>query len=75
MALRVTHLGTATVILELGPLRMHLIRRGDKLALRVRDHGAPALASFSGVDRFAIANQNARGRVAKRFAPTRARRR
>ncbi|TMB55723.1 MAG: DUF1684 domain-containing protein [Chloroflexi bacterium] len=40
-------------ILELGSLRMHLIRRGERIALRVRDREAPALGSFTGVDRFA----------------------
>jgi uncharacterized protein (DUF1684 family) len=40
-------------ILELGSLRMHLIRRGERLALRVRDRESPTLGSFTGVDRFA----------------------
>jgi uncharacterized protein (DUF1684 family) len=39
-------------MLELGALRLHLIRRGDRMALRVRDHDAPALARFRGMDRF-----------------------
>jgi uncharacterized protein len=39
-------------ILELGSLRIHLIRRGERIALRVRDHEAPTLGSFTGVDRF-----------------------
>ena len=42
-------------VLELGDLRMHVIcRGGDRLALRVRDHGAPALATFSGIEHFPI---------------------
>jgi uncharacterized protein (DUF1684 family) len=41
-------------VLELGSLRLHLIRRGDRMALRVRDHDAPAVAGFRGVDRFPI---------------------
>jgi uncharacterized protein len=42
-------------VLELGDLRMHVIcRGGDRLALRVRDHVAPALTDFSGMDHFPI---------------------
>ena len=42
-------------VLELGDLRMHVIcRGGDRLALRVRDHSAPALAAFSGIEHFPI---------------------
>ncbi|HEY8180307.1 MAG TPA: DUF1684 domain-containing protein [Candidatus Limnocylindria bacterium] len=42
-------------VLELGDLRMLVIcRGGDRLALRVRDHTAPALAAFSGMDHFPI---------------------
>ena len=42
-------------MLELGDLRMHVIcRGGDRLALRVRDHTAPALAAFSGIEHFPI---------------------
>lgn len=44
-------------IIELGSLRMHLIRRGvrnERLALRVRDTEAPALRAFSAVPRFPV---------------------
>ena len=44
-------------IVELGSLRMHLIRRGvhkERLALRVRDARAPALAAFEGIPHFPI---------------------
>ena len=42
-------------VLELGDLRMHVIcRGGDRLALRVRDQTAPALAAFRGIDHFPI---------------------
>jgi len=42
-------------VLELGDLRMHVIcRGGDRLALRVRDHTAPALAAFNGIEAFPI---------------------
>ncbi|MGH2392089.1 MAG: DUF1684 domain-containing protein [Candidatus Limnocylindria bacterium] len=48
--------GDPTVI-GLGSLRMHLIRRGanhERLALRVRDTEASALAAFTGVPRFSV---------------------
>ena len=44
-------------IIGLGSLRMHLIRRGahqERLALRVRDAEAPALADFKGVPYFSV---------------------
>jgi uncharacterized protein (DUF1684 family) len=44
-------------IVELGSLRMHLIRRGvngDRLALRVRDAQAAALVAFEGIPHFPI---------------------
>ena len=42
-------------VLELGDLRMHVIcRGGDRLALRVRDHTARALAAFGGIEHFPI---------------------
>ena len=42
-------------VLELGDLRMHVIcRGGDRLALRVRDHSAPALAAFHGIENYPI---------------------
>lgn len=42
-------------VLELGDLRMFVIcRGGDRLALRVRDRKAPALAVFDGIQHFPI---------------------
>jgi uncharacterized protein len=41
-------------IVELGSLRFHLIRRGDRIGLRVRDTAAPILKEFPGVPRFPI---------------------
>lgn len=41
-------------IVELGSLRFHLIRRGERVGLRVRDAEAPALRAFEGVPRFAV---------------------
>jgi uncharacterized protein (DUF1684 family) len=48
--------GDPTVV-ELGSLRMHLVRRGaarERLGLRVRDAQAPALAAFDGIPHFPI---------------------
>jgi uncharacterized protein (DUF1684 family) len=41
-------------VLDLGSLRMYVIRRGDRLGLRVRDHASPELARFRGMDHFPI---------------------
>ncbi|HEX6139358.1 MAG TPA: DUF1684 domain-containing protein [Candidatus Limnocylindria bacterium] len=40
--------------LDLGTLRMYVIRRGERFGLRVRDHASPALAAFRGMDHFPI---------------------
>lgn len=41
-------------MLDLGTLRMHVIRRGDRFGLRVRDHASPALSAFGGMNHFPI---------------------
>jgi len=41
-------------VLELGAVRFHIIRRGERIGVRVRDASAPALASFAGLDHFPI---------------------
>ena len=41
-------------VLELGSLRFHLIKRGDRFGVRVRDAEAPALATFAGLSHFPI---------------------
>jgi len=41
-------------VLELGTLRFHVIRRGDRIGLRVRDAAAPALQAFDGLGHFPI---------------------
>ncbi len=56
----------APTILELGTLRMHLIRRGDRIGLRVRDHEAPALRSFAGMQHFPL---DPSWRIVARFEP------
>jgi uncharacterized protein (DUF1684 family) len=45
--------GEPTVI-DLGSLRMYVIRRGERLGLRVRDRASPALTAFRGMDHFPI---------------------
>lgn len=45
--------GDPTVV-ELGPLRFFLIRRGDRLGVRVKDPEGPARKNFHGIDRFAL---------------------
>ena len=41
-------------VLAIGSLRFHLIKRGERFAVRVRDSAAPALASFAGLEHFPI---------------------
>ena len=41
-------------VLKLGTLRFHVIKRGERIGVRVRDASAPALAAFAGVDQFPI---------------------
>ena len=43
-----------TTVLELGTLRFHVIRRGDRLGVRVKDSAAPALRDFAGLEHFPI---------------------
>ena len=43
-----------TTVLELGTLRFHVIRRGDRLGVRVKDSAAPALRDFAGIEHFPI---------------------
>jgi Uncharacterized conserved protein len=59
-------LDDAPTILELGTLRLHLIRRGDRIGLRVRDHEAPALHAFSGMQHFPL---DPSWRIVARFEP------
>lgn len=56
----------APTILELGTLRLHLIRRGDRIGLRVRDHEAPALKAFTGMQHFPL---DPSWRIEGRFEP------
>jgi uncharacterized protein (DUF1684 family) len=53
--------------LALGTLRFHLIRRGDRLGIRVRDRAAPALAAIPGIEYIPI---DASWRITARFERT-----
>jgi uncharacterized protein (DUF1684 family) len=57
--------GSPTV-LNLGSLSFHIIRRGDKLGLRVKDRDNPARAGFRGLDYYPVAPN---WRVVARFEP------
>jgi hypothetical protein len=51
-------------VLATGTLRMHVICRGERLALRVRDHASPALAAFAGMPAYPVnASWRVRGRL------------
>ena len=41
-------------ILELGTLRFHVIERGDRVGVRVKDTQSPALTAFHGVEDFPV---------------------
>ncbi len=47
-------LGGQPTIVDLGSLRFHVIRRGDRVGLRVRDTEASVLREFPGVPRFPV---------------------
>jgi len=65
LALKVDADGGPTV-LALGSLRFYVIQRGDRLGVRVKDTKSPALASFRGIDAFALRPD---WRVDARFEP------
>lgn len=53
-------------LLTLGSLSFHVIRRGERLGVRLKDSESALLASFAGVDSFPLA---ASWRVVARFEP------
>ena len=53
-------------ILELGPLSFYVIKRGDRLGVRIKDKTSPMLANFKGVDEFPIRPE---WRIVARFEP------
>jgi uncharacterized protein (DUF1684 family) len=56
-------------VLDLGTLRMYVIRRGQRFALRVRDRASPALGAFQGMRHFPLDHE---WRVPARLEPARA---
>lgn len=44
-------------VLSVGTYRMHLIRRGDRVGLRVKDAEAPARVGFKGIERYPVSAQ------------------
>ncbi|HEV8577905.1 MAG TPA: DUF1684 domain-containing protein [Thermoanaerobaculia bacterium] len=65
MTLKTDAEGEPTV-LELGSLKFYLIRRGDRLGVRIKDRQSPTLASFKGLDNYPI---QPAWRVVARFEP------
>ncbi len=59
--------GGMPTTLAIGSLRFHLIRRGPRLALRVRDRAAATRTAFEGLDYFPI---DPSWRVVARFEPS-----
>jgi uncharacterized protein (DUF1684 family) len=59
-------LGGDPTIVELGSLRVHLVRRGARVGLRVWDAHAPALLAFGSVPRFPV---DPDWRLVARFEP------
>jgi uncharacterized protein (DUF1684 family) len=53
-------------VLALGSLRFYLVRRGERLGIRVKDRAAPAIAAFGGLDYFPI---DPRWQLAARLEP------
>jgi hypothetical protein len=56
----------APTVVELGTLAFHVIERGDRLALRVKDAASPSRQEFTGLDSFPI---DPSWRLAARFEP------
>jgi uncharacterized protein (DUF1684 family) len=50
----VDDLAEEPTVLQLGSVRFHVIKRGDRFGVRVRDSAAPALAAFDGLPHFPI---------------------
>ncbi len=44
----------APTVLALGGIRFHVIERGGKLGVRIKDAAAPALAEFAGIERYPV---------------------
>jgi uncharacterized protein len=59
--------GGAPTMLELGPLRLCVIERGGRLAIRTWDTESPQRPAFEGIDHWPV---DARWRLEARFEPT-----
>jgi hypothetical protein len=66
-----TDAGGAPDVLEVGTLRMHVIVRGARVGLRVKDREAPARKAFHGIERYPVSGE---WRVTARFEPAKAER-
>ncbi|MFL6262575.1 MAG: DUF1684 domain-containing protein [Thermoanaerobaculia bacterium] len=53
-------------VLQLGSLSFFVIKRGDRLGVRIKDKTSPMLASFKGIDEFPIRPE---WRIVARFEP------
>ena len=58
--------GGKPTILQLGSLSFYLIKRGDRLGVRIKDKTSPMLANFKGIDEYPIQPE---WRVVARFEP------
>jgi len=54
-------------VLTVDRLKLHLIKRGEKLGVRIKDPEAPARKEFKGIDRYAVLPEY---RVVAKFEPT-----
>ncbi|HEY0513157.1 MAG TPA: DUF1684 domain-containing protein [Thermoanaerobaculia bacterium] len=54
-------------IVQLGSLSFYVIKRGDRLGVRIKDRESPLLAAFKGLDDYPLRPE---WRVAARFEPT-----
>lgn len=52
--LMVDDLAGEPTVLQLGSVRFHVIKRGDRFGVRVRDTASPAIAAFNGLQHFRI---------------------
>jgi hypothetical protein len=59
--------GGKPAVLELGSLNFFVIKRGDRVGVRIRDKASPVLASFKGIDEYPIQPE---WRIVARFEPS-----
>jgi uncharacterized protein len=58
--------GGEPTVVELGTLSFHVIRRGERVGLRVKDSAAPSRTGFTGIESFPV---DPRWRLDARFEP------